>query len=381
MAAPGRFSIVAPLPPFGGFRRALAVEHAGAPRPVVIAFPPPAVADDPERLSGLLRAVDAAVRLHHPGAATVLGTETIDGALAIVEEHRAGLPVRALLDAAGRLPPDVAVRVVLDAAAALTRAHAIDAGAGVHLAHGALDPARILVAGGGEAFVSGLGLEPDSAPEADVRALGAVLHECLAGEAPGTPPRRLDTPGIPEALAAAVDRAVGADGPSFAAAGAFADAVAAAVAPADHASVAAYADAVVPADEGERGAVAATLAAALGRREEERVPEEPPPPVAAGAGPGTSAPAPLDPLLAEPPARPAPPDAAGTFPRPALGRARSRVPLIVGAVALAAGFAIGFVAARSRGAPAARESAGLVAPLSPAPLPASRGEGGSARTP
>ena len=114
MAAPGRFSIVAPLPPFGGFRRALAVDARGA-APVVIAFPPPAVADDPERLSGLLRAVDAAIRLHHPGAATVLGTETIDGALAIVEEHRAGLPVRALLDAAGRLPPEVAVRVVLDA--------------------------------------------------------------------------------------------------------------------------------------------------------------------------------------------------------------------------------------------------------------------------
>ena len=237
--------------------------------------------------------------------------------------------------------------------------------------------------------MSGLGLEPEPAPEADVRALGAVLHECLAGEVPGTPPRRLDAPGIPEALAAAVDRAVGAGGPSFAAAGAFADAVAAAVAPADHAAVAAYADAVLPADEGERGAVAATLAAALGRREEERGPEErgpeePPPQVADSGVPGTPAPAPPDPVLAEPPARPAPPDAAGTFPRPDLGRARSRVPLVVGAVALAAGFAIGFVAARTRGAAAARESAGAVVPLSPTPLPASRGEGergDTARTP
>src|SRR6266508_4040496 len=91
MAAPERFSILASLPPHGGFRRALALDRGGAARAVVLAFAPPAVTDDPARLAAVLRDVEAAARLHHPGAAAILGTETVGSELAIVELHRPGV--------------------------------------------------------------------------------------------------------------------------------------------------------------------------------------------------------------------------------------------------------------------------------------------------
>ena len=331
--------MVAALPPLAGFRRAVAVD-AGRSRAVVVSFPPPAVTADPARREALLRAAVAAGKVRHPGIAPVLGVETVDGELAVVEEHRPGTPLRALLDAAGRTPPDVAVRVGLDVAAGLTAAHAVEIG-GTRLAHGAVDAAAIVVGDRGDISLSGLGLVAGATPEADLRRLGAILHECVAGEPPAEPPRPLDVPGVPPALAAAVDRATGAahhglDGPASLAA-ALGAALATPAAPSD---VAAYLDAILPPDEGERAAVRTTLAAALARV-------------------ATSPATPAQPLRAT-----TPPDSARTFarPAPASTAARSRVPAVAGAIALAVGFAAGLVAQRSLRRP--------LAPVSPSVAPA-----------
>jgi hypothetical protein len=344
VAAPERFSILASLPPLGGFRRMLALDRAGVARAVVLSFAPPAVAEDPARLAAVLRDAEAAARLHHPGAAPVLGTETIGGELAVVELHRPGATLRALLDAGGRLPPDVAARALLDACAAVARANAVDAGDGRRLVHGAIAPARIVVGEDGAAFVCGLGLAGGGEPSADVRALGAVLFECVAGEPPGDPPRRLDLPGVPPALAAAVDRATGAGGEPFPSAEALAAALAAAVPPADHASVASYADAILPRDEGERAELRRTLASALGAGDPLEVSAEL---VVEPTDPGVPAPAPVRAAgRTEPPRTP---DAVGTFPKPHRPARTSRLPLAVAAICLAAGFAIGLSLSRAPG--------------------------------
>ena len=345
--------MVAALPPLAGFRRAVAVD-AGRSRAVVVSFPPPTVTADPARREALLRAAVAAGKVRHPGIAPVLGVETVDGELAVVEEHRPGTPLRALLDAAGRTPPDVAVRVGLDVAAGLTAAHAVEI-AGTRLAHGAVDAAAIVVGDRGDISLSGLGLVAGATPEADLRRLGAILHECVAGEPPAEPPRPLDVPGVPPALAAAVDRATGAahhglDGPASLAA-ALGAALATPAAPSD---VAAYVDAILPPDEGERAAVRTTLAAAL-----DRVATSP-------ATPGQPLRAATTPESARTFARPAPPSTA----------VRSRLPVVAGAIALAVGFAAGLAAQRTlRRAPApvspsvaAPEVPEVSAPAAPPPV-------------
>jgi hypothetical protein len=226
--------------------------------------------------------------------------------------------LRALLDASGRTPPDVAAGIGIGAARALALLHAAPGAGPEKTAHVALDPAAIRLSRG-EVSLAGGGLPADGDPAADLRALGAALHECLAGEPPGAPPRRLEIPGVPASLAAVVDRASGAALPGYASAVALAEAIADAVAaPATPDEVAAYVDAVV-----------------LPEEEEQRAPAV---------------------------AAPASPDSVRTFPRPAAARSASwRLPVVVGIVALAAGFVIGYRARRA---------------LRPAPPPAVEPAGG-----
>jgi hypothetical protein len=357
---PDRLSILAPLPPHGEWRRALALERgAGAPRRVVLSFAPPALLDDPERLAALVRDVEAAGRLHHPGAMPVLGTETLDDQLAVVEPFRPGASVRALLDGGGRLPPDVAARLVVDACAAVARAHAIDAGEGRVLVHGGIGPSRILVGEDGAALVSGFGAGGGGTPAADVRALAAVLFECLAGEPPGDATSLLQLPGIPAALAEAVVRALGSGG-AYPSPAALAQAIAGAGPLASHADVAAYADVVLPHREDGEGP-----GSALERGQAEVIAEDvvveptdpavvPPAPVGriAGASPGLGTPVEptFEPLPRPPATRPGS-DPAGVFAAPAPPAPRSRLPLAMGVVCLLVGFAGGFAAARAGIAP------------------------------
>jgi hypothetical protein len=257
MATTDRFEIIAPLPSFAGFRRALAVDRAGPPRAVVLAFAPARVADDPIRLAALARDAEAAARVRHPGVVPVEGLETVGGGVAVVELHRLGPSLRDLLDAGGRLPPEVAARVVADACAGLSRVHALDPGDGRPLAHGSMGADRLVIGEDGATAVSGLGAGLGDDTAADVRALAAVLHECLVGEPPASPPHPLGAPGVPPALAAVVDLALGATGGQpLRSAGVLGEAIAAALPLAPRETVAAYAEAILPAGEGERAALA-----------------------------------------------------------------------------------------------------------------------------
>jgi hypothetical protein len=98
-----------------------------------------------------------------------------------------------------------------------------------------------------------------------VRALAAVLHECLVGEPPAAPARPLDAPGLPPALAAVVDLALGATGGQpLRSAAVLGEAVAAALPLATREAVASYVEAILPAAEGERAALTRLVARATG---------------------------------------------------------------------------------------------------------------------
>jgi hypothetical protein len=326
---------------------------------VVLSYVPPDVIDDPARLAALVRDVEVAGRLHHPCAVQVLGTDAAGDALVIMEAFRPAETLRALLDAAGRLPPAIAARIVADACAAVASAHAIDAGEGQPLVHGALSPERIGVGHDGAALVSGFGAGGGGVPSTDVRALAAVLHECLSGERPAGDEGLLAVPGIPPALAQVVSRVFSGELRSVEDLG---SAIAGAERLAAHAEVMAYSEAILPAARGER---------TRPRDEEDaaraEAPEEAGDDLVAEEG---------DPARRTPAPEPLPPvaDAARVFAAPAPPRAsRSSVPLVVAACALL-GFGVGFAAARG--------GIGKVPP--PAPVPgeaATEGAGAHASAP
>jgi eukaryotic-like serine/threonine-protein kinase len=260
-----RFVRVAALPSSDGWTSEIAVDRgagAGAARAVVVSTAPVLVSEDPASLAALVRDVEAAARLHHANVVPVIGLEPLGEGLAIVETHRNGVTLRALLEAGGRLPVDVAARIVLDACAGVAFASARDAGEGKGLAHGRLAPERLVVGEDGLTAVAGFGGGGEEAtPAADATALAAILYECLAGEPAPSSPRPLDVSGIPEMLGADLFRAL--RGGGYPTAEAFAEAVTASADPAPREAVAAYVEAIVPADEGERAALAFALRAAL----------------------------------------------------------------------------------------------------------------------
>lgn len=363
MAEPARHHLVAHLPPSRGWRRALHVERAAlAPRAVVLAFPPPEIADDPARLAALARDAEAVARLQHPHVTRVLGLETVGDAVALCEAWSDGVTLAELLDAGGRLPPDVAGRVAADAALGLAAIHAADAGDGTRLAHGALALETVRVGADGAAAVTGAGGAAGSGSVAgDLAALGRVLHALLAGEPPASPPRALEAPGIPATLARVVDALVGVAGapPAPGSALACAEALAAALPLAPREGVAAYVDAIVPPEEGERADRARRVAAALGSAPQadaadDLIVGEPTPaafPAPAPAARPAAPPAPPPAVAAAPARRPAPPppdpeptprpDAAQFFPAPAPPPPAGGPPWLAATLGLLAGVALG----------------------------------------
>ncbi|HYD43436.1 MAG TPA: PEGA domain-containing protein [Anaeromyxobacter sp.] len=405
-SAPERYHLVAPLPPLGGWRRMLALDRRGAAAgPVVLSYAPPEVLEDPARLAALARDAEAGARVHHPNVLPVLGLETVDDQLVLVEPYRAGTTVRALLEASGRMPAELAVRVACDAAAGIAAMHALDPGDGVPFAHGALSAERILVAEDGAALVTGVGTGAGRSAPDDVRSLAVALAEMITGEPPA-PAAALDSTGVPPALVAVVDRARGVGGEALPrSAAALAEALAAAFPPAAATAVAVYVESSAP-PPAAVPAPAAPASAAPPARAPAPGPAPAPPPLAASPAtiPEVSAEliAPHARAAPEPPEvsaelvrpapeasaellRPAPPDAARTFPAPRSPAPRRRVhPALILLAVVIPGFALGFVSSRTvltglRGARQTPRASEAAAPeRAPAVLPEAPADAGGA---
>jgi serine/threonine protein kinase len=285
----------------------LFLEDGSAPRVARIVYLPGV---DASAREGLEREVSrAADALHHPHVEPPLGLGDIDGRLAVAVEHADGETLAEILAVGGRLPPQVAARIVRDACVAIDFAHQ-EGQDGVPFLHGWLRPSLLLVCRSGVTLVSGFGvglcrsaadLMPWQSPEqvlggpraasraSDVHGLGLVLHACLAGENPferepdpdvailtrAAPV--LEPLGVSSALAAVVRRALSVKAPErFAGPRELARAIEAAVPDlATPAAVAAWAESLFPAGMGmrvlrQRAVDAAVVAAA---RESNRRPE------------------------------------------------------------------------------------------------------------
>jgi hypothetical protein len=338
---PERYHLVAPLPPLGGWRRMLALDRRGAaPGPVVLSYAPVVVLEDPARLAALARDAEAAARVHHPNVLPVLGLETIDDQLVLVEPYRAGTTVRALLEASGRMPVELAVRVACDVAAGLAALHALDLGDGHPFAHGGLSAERILVAEDGASLVTGVGTGAGRSAPDDVLSLAGALAEMVSGE-PSRPGAALDPTGVPAALAAAIDRARGVGGEAQpTAAAALAGVLSAAFPPAATSAVAVYVESSAPPPAAIVPPPVRPAAAPLPSASAMAIPEVSAELIAPGRTGSTEPPEVSAELVP-------PPDAARTFPAPHRAAPRRRLhPTLVLLAVVVPGFLLGFAIAR-----------------------------------
>ncbi|HQR29751.1 MAG TPA: protein kinase, partial [Anaeromyxobacteraceae bacterium] len=188
-------------------------------------------------LRHLARSADA---LHHPHIQSTLGLDESDGRLSLAVDHADGETLAEILAVGGRLPPEIAARILRDACDAIHFAHEDGMEHGP-IVHGWLRPAHLLVCRSGVTLVAGFGaghsrsaadLVPWQSPEqilggpgaasraSDVHGLGLVLHAALAGENPferepepdvallSRAAPLLEPLGVPPALAAVVRRAL-----------------------------------------------------------------------------------------------------------------------------------------------------------------------------
>jgi serine/threonine-protein kinase len=239
----GRVMRLGSFPGREGEGLGLFLEDGSAARVVRIVYLPGV---DAAAREGLEREVSrAADALHHPHVEPPLGLGEVDGRLAVAVEYADGETLAEILAVGGRLPPQVAARIVRDACVAIDFAHQ-EGQDGNPILHGWLRPSNLLVCRSGVTLVSGFGvglsrsaedLMPWQSPEqvlggpraasrsSDVHGLGLVLHACLAGENPferepdpdvailSRAPPLLEPLGVPSALAAVVRRALSVKAP------------------------------------------------------------------------------------------------------------------------------------------------------------------------
>ncbi|MCU1596099.1 MAG: Serine/threonine protein kinase [Frankiales bacterium] len=135
----------------------------------------------------------------------------------LVLDHAAGGSLASLLLRRGRLTPGEVVTAVAPLAEALGQAHAHG------LVHGRLSATSVLLSGQGMPLLDGLGMAALHDPEdgldptgglgasADVWALGALAHELLTGERPGSTILASLAPRAPLPLVRAIESALGFD--------------------------------------------------------------------------------------------------------------------------------------------------------------------------
>lgn len=182
---------------------------------VAIKRPHPHLVEDPGYREALLAEARVASRVHHANVVDVRDVEVDGDTLQLVMDYVEGASLGQLIlhgaKTGARIPPAVAVRIVLDACAGLHAAHELtdEAGAPLGLVHRDVSPQNILVGLDGVARVADFGVAKEAravratttegalkgkigyiAPEyvrgqpidrrADVFAMGVVLWEALA---------------------------------------------------------------------------------------------------------------------------------------------------------------------------------------------------------
>lgn len=187
----------------------------GEARLVALKRPHPHLLDDPRQRASFLAEARLASRIHHAHVVEVREVEEDEGGLQLVMDYVEGASLGQLIlhgaRSGGRLPPGVAVRVVLDACAGLHAAHELrdEVGAPLDLVHRDVSPQNLLVGLDGATRVTDFGVAKEVraaraattegvlkgkigylAPEyvrgrpidrrADVFAMGVVLWEALA---------------------------------------------------------------------------------------------------------------------------------------------------------------------------------------------------------
>ncbi|RYZ41038.1 MAG: PEGA domain-containing protein [Myxococcaceae bacterium] len=213
MSSP-RYQSLGPLLAGEGSRAflGLALEDGATPRPVVLIWAPPDIAQNPELVARLERETNRALVFEHPNILRVHGLEKLDGGLARVTEFADGEPLRRVLEVHPRMSPAFAALVVADAAMGLHYAHVAGNDDGSPLVHGDIRPETLMVSFTGFTKVTGYGAlsvaprerggkrvknrRAYTSPEqllggreavnvqSDVFLLGLTLHECLTGKMP-----------------------------------------------------------------------------------------------------------------------------------------------------------------------------------------------------
>ncbi|MGE5229973.1 MAG: protein kinase domain-containing protein, partial [Deltaproteobacteria bacterium] len=243
----GRYRIVSPLGS-GGMADVYLAEDERLGRPVAVKVLKARLAADDEFLERFRIEAQAAASLSHPGIVAVYDRGSADGTTYIAMEYVCGESLKQRLRRDGALPPDEAVSVALAVLSALAAAH------GRAIVHRDVTSYNVMLEEGGRVVVTDFGiarmgdsaltrtgammgtssyLSPEQAQgrqadeRSDLYSLGVVLYEMLAGRVPfrgetdvavamqhisSAPPNpRTLSPGVPEALAGVVMRALSKD--------------------------------------------------------------------------------------------------------------------------------------------------------------------------
>lgn len=181
-------------------------------RPVVLVWLPEEAAKSQETVAAVEKETARAAILEHPNIIRVYGFSEQPEGKARVVEYADGETLRTVLNAAKKLPANLAALIAVDAATGLHYAHLAGNDDGTPLVHADIRPETLLVAYAGITKVSGYGAlavaprEPGGrrvqgrrqhcAPEqvlggrdavnvqTDVYLLGLALHECITGQVP-----------------------------------------------------------------------------------------------------------------------------------------------------------------------------------------------------
>src|SRR4051812_18007730 len=177
-----RYQSLGPLLSGEGSRAFLGLAVSDAPHeppyPVVMVWIPKDVLKDPGRLDSIFKETRRATQLEHPNIVKVYGLTSQPQGLARVVEYANAESLRRLLEAKGKLPADLAVKLVVDAATGIHYAHLAGNDDGTPLVHADIRPQTLLVTYTGVCKVSGYGAMAAAPREIGGRRVPGRRHHC-----------------------------------------------------------------------------------------------------------------------------------------------------------------------------------------------------------